>query len=140
MLPADPAPEEVAAAANIAGRLGFESSAFTPGLAVLDADIAPGAESPPLFLVGRSNRWVRQLEEQGRVQLDGLTPGQGLFAIVSSPFGGADAVVVAGADPAARRPGTKAVFTRDDGSWYATGDQFSQPQLAQTIGKTPADA
>ena len=100
MLPADPAPEEVAAAANIAGRLGFESSAFTPGLAVLDADIAPGAESPPLFLVGRSNRWVRQLEEQGRVQLDGLTPGQGLFAIVSSPFGGADAVVVAGADPA----------------------------------------
>ena len=42
--------------------------------------------------------------------------------------------------PAARRPGTKAVFTRDDGSWYATGDQFSQPQLAQTIGKTPADA
>ena len=48
VLPADPAPEEVAAAANIAGRLGFESSAFTPGLAVLDADIAPGAESPPL--------------------------------------------------------------------------------------------
>ena len=87
VLPADPAPEEVAAAANIAARLGFESSAFTPGLAVLDGDINPGADSPPLFLVGRSNRWVRQLEEDGRIDLSGLTPGQGLFAIVSSPFG-----------------------------------------------------
>ena len=41
VLPADAVPEEVAAAANIAARLGFESSAFTPGLAVLDSDIAP---------------------------------------------------------------------------------------------------
>ena len=37
VLPADAVPEEVAAAANIAARLGFESSAFTPGLAVLDS-------------------------------------------------------------------------------------------------------
>ena len=33
----------------------------------------------------------------------------------------------------ARQPGTKAVFTRDDGSWYATGDRFSWPQLAHTL-------
>ena len=36
-------------------------------------------------------------------------------------------------DVLSRRPGTKAVFTRDDGSWYATGDRFSQPELAHTL-------
>ena len=36
-------------------------------------------------------------------------------------------------DVLSRRPGTKAVFTRDDGSWYATGDRFVQPELAHTL-------
>ncbi|MDD9998352.1 MAG: hypothetical protein OXQ89_11465 [Rhodospirillaceae bacterium] len=73
--------------------------------------------------MGRSNRWVRQLEEQGRVQLDGLTPGQGLFAIVSSPFGGADAVVVAGADPA--------------GTLYAANDSRCRSRRLESIGQRP---
>ena len=32
-----------------------------------------------------------------------------------------------------RRPDTKAVFTKGDGSWYVTGDHFSQPELARTL-------
>ncbi len=125
VLPADAVPEEVAAAANIAARLGFESSAFTPGLAVLDSDIAPGADSPPLFLVGRSNRWVSRLEEEGRIDLSRLTPGQGLFAVVSSPFGGADAVVVAGADPAGTLYAASSASARLPYLWQLRSDTLS---------------
>jgi gamma-glutamyltranspeptidase/glutathione hydrolase len=32
-----------------------------------------------------------------------------------------------------RLPATKAVFTRDDGQWYQTGDRFKQTALAQTL-------
>src|SRR5262245_24411089 len=41
VVPADATPRELVAAANIAARLGFESSAFTPGLAVRDTDLTP---------------------------------------------------------------------------------------------------
>ena len=36
-------------------------------------------------------------------------------------------------DVLSRRPETKAVFTKDDGSWYAAGDHFAQPELAHTL-------
>jgi gamma-glutamyltranspeptidase/glutathione hydrolase len=32
-----------------------------------------------------------------------------------------------------RLPETRAVFTRDDGSWYSKGDLFTQPELAKTL-------
>ena len=141
VLPADAAPEEVAAAANIAARLGFESSAFTPGLAVLDGDINPGAESPPLFLVGRSNRWVRQLEEDGRIDLSGLTPGQGLFAIVSSPFGGEDAVVVAGADPDGTLFAANSASARLPYLWQLRSDTVSSvmDDVEEFLGESRVD-
>ena len=141
VLPADPMPEEVAAAANIAARLGFESSAFTPGLGVLDSDITPGAESPPLFLVGRSNHWVRQLEQQGRIQLEGLTEGQGLFAIVSSPFGGADAVVVAGTDPAGTLYAANSASARLPYLWQLRSDTISSvmDDVEEFLGESRVD-
>ncbi len=36
-------------------------------------------------------------------------------------------------DVLSRRPDTKAVFTKDDGNWYTTGDHFQQPELAHTL-------
>ena len=36
-------------------------------------------------------------------------------------------------DVLSRRPDTHAVFTKDDGTWYATGDHFTQPELAHTL-------
>lgn len=138
VLPVDPAPEEVAAAANIAARLGFESSAFTAGLAVFDTDITPGAESEPLFLVGRSNRWVQALERNGRVTLSDLTPGQGLFAVVSSPFGGADAVVVAGADPAGTLYAANSASARLPYLWQLRSDTISSvmDDVASFLGES----
>ncbi len=37
--------------------------------------------------------------------------------------------------PLSRLPGTKALFTKKDGSWYAAGDLFKQPVLAATLRK-----
>ncbi len=36
-------------------------------------------------------------------------------------------------DVLSRRSDTKAVFTKDDGSWYVAGDRFRQPELARTL-------
>jgi len=38
-------------------------------------------------------------------------------------------------DVLSRLPETKAVFTKEDGSWFAEGDLFTQPAVAATLGK-----
>ena len=125
VVPAEPTPHDIAAAANFAARLAFESSGFTPGLAVRDTDIVPDRSSPPLILVGASNRWVRRLAEQGRIDLGALEPGQGMVAIVSSPFGGEDVVVVAGADPAGTAVAAGAASARLPYLWQLRSDSVA---------------
>src|SRR5262245_26875673 len=46
---------DVVAAANIAARFGFETSALTLPIGATDTEITPGASTPPLVLVGKSN-------------------------------------------------------------------------------------
>ena len=124
VVPAEPTTHDIAAAANFAARLAFESSAFTPGLAVYDTDIAPDRSAPPLILVGASNRWVKHLAEQGKIDLGALKPGQGMIAIVSSPFGGEDVVVVAGADPQGTAAAASAASARLPYLWQLRSDSI----------------
>ncbi len=124
VVPSEPTPEDLVAAANFAARLAFESSAFTPGLAVRDTDIVPDRGSPPLILVGAANRWVRRLVEQERIDLSALEPGQGMVTIVSSPFGGEDVVVVAGADPAGTAAAASGASARLPYLWQLRSDSL----------------
>ena len=98
IVPAEPALEDSLAAANLAGRLGFETTALTLPLVVRDSDanLAPPAVVP--VFVGRSNRFVRDLAAKGALSLDGVLPGQGLISVVRSPLGDGGALVVAGGD------------------------------------------
>ncbi|MBE3135422.1 MAG: hypothetical protein IMZ55_18300, partial [Acidobacteria bacterium] len=50
------------------------------------------------ILVGRDNGFVKALAAAGSLDLKTLAPGQGLIAIVRSPLGGADGIVVVGGD------------------------------------------
>jgi hypothetical protein len=99
VLPAVAAPDEIASAANFAARFGFETSALTPGLVATDSGLTPDANTP-LLLIGASNRLVTRLQSEGKLDVGSLSPGQGAIAMVPRAFGGADAVVVTGADGA----------------------------------------
>src|SRR5947208_10812207 len=55
IVPADPSIEDVQAAANIAGRLGFETTALTLPIVLKASDVAQPASVAVPILVGRSN-------------------------------------------------------------------------------------
>src|SRR5262245_42343769 len=58
IVPADPTVEDLQGAANIAGRLGFETTALTLPIVVRAGDVAqPGSIALPI-LVGRTNALV----------------------------------------------------------------------------------
>src|SRR5262249_49940014 len=91
IVPARPAPEDVLGAATIAARLGHETSAMTLPIVVRDSEVGQPASVGVPILVGRENQFVKRLIAQGSLDLKALKPGQGLVAMVHSPFGGGDA-------------------------------------------------
>jgi len=100
IVPAAPAAEEVEAATNIAGRLGFETTALTLPLVMTDAEVEKPADVQLPILIGRDNRFVKALIERGAIDVKALKPGQGLLALVASPMGGPDGFVAVGGDAA----------------------------------------
>ena len=98
IVPAAASADEIQGAANIAARLGFETTALTLPIVVRDRDVTAPASIDLPILVGRANTFVERLAAQGQVDLKSLGKGQGLIAIVRSPLGGGDGVLVAGAD------------------------------------------
>lgn len=96
VVPSAPSTEDSLAAANIAARLAFETSALSFPLVVRDGDPPSGADV--VVLIGKGNRFVRELMARGDLAALALTPGQGLIAATASPVGNGLAVVVAGAD------------------------------------------
>ena len=98
IVPASPTLGEVEAAANLAARLGYETTALTLPLVVRDDEVAQPASIGVPILVGRTNRFVQQLISTKKVDLGALKPGQGLIAAVAAPLGGGDGLVVVGGD------------------------------------------
>ena len=97
IVPAAPALEDSLAAANIAARLGFETSALTLPLVVRDDQPEARTAIVPI-LVGRGNSLVRASATKNEIAVAGLKPGQGLIAVIPSPFGTGTAIVVTGGD------------------------------------------
>ena len=59
IVPAEPAVEDVQGAANIAGRLGFETTALTLPIVIKSNEVAQPASIAVPILVGRSNPLVK---------------------------------------------------------------------------------
>jgi hypothetical protein len=121
IVPAAATSEDVEAAANIAGRLGYETTSLTLPLVFRDSDVpeAPAIRLP--ILVGRENSFVRRLVERGVVDLGLLRPGQGIIALVPSPLGGRSGLVVAGADDAGTLAAGVELGARVPRLWNMTG-------------------
>ncbi|HET7619819.1 MAG TPA: hypothetical protein VFK20_15035, partial [Vicinamibacterales bacterium] len=137
VLPASPSVEEVQGAANIAARLGFETSAFTLPLVVREGDDAPAGAFP--ILVGKRNTAVAKLA--GDLHLDTLEPGQGLIAAVAGPAGG-PALVVAGADDAGTLSAANELAGRLPRLWNMSGMSLPaiEDQLATYLRSRGIDA
>ncbi len=99
VVPATATAEDIEAAANIAGRLGYETTSLSLPLVLRDTEVAAAEVRLPI-LVGRQNALVLSLAERGAIDLKSLKPGQGLVALVASAIGGRPAIVVAGGDDA----------------------------------------
>lgn len=130
IVPAQPSLRDVQAAANIAGRLGYETTAATLSFVVKD-DARRQASSLPI-LVGRQNRFVRDLVASGRLDLSKLAPGQGLVALVPDAIGTSSAIVVVGVDDAGTAAASVELAARLPRLWNMTG--IALPAIeAQTV-------
>lgn len=98
VLPASPSEAEVAAAANVAARLGYETSAANLDLTTTDtARVA--AYGVPVVLVGAHNALVAKGGPPLARALDGLAPGQGaVVRIAPSAFFKQGGILLAGDD------------------------------------------
>src|SRR5262245_6132348 len=132
IVPAEPAVEDVQGAANIAGRLGFETMALTLPLVVKANEITQPASIGIPVLVGRGNALVKSLVDRGAIDLTPLKPGQGLVAVVPSPLGGGDGVVVVGGDDEGTLNAANQLAAYLPRIWGSTGARVGQVE-AQTI-------
>lgn len=91
-------PAEVTGAAEIAARLGLETTGITLPIAKRDVDVPRPENEPSPILIGKGNRLVQALAEAGRLSTGSLTKGEGAIELVPQAFGNATATVVTGAD------------------------------------------
>ena len=96
ILPAQPSIEDVQAAANIAARIGYETTAASLPTTPADDQVASMPSIVMPIMAGRENRFVKTLVPQGRSRLDSLAPGQGLVAVAPRVAGARGRPVFAG--------------------------------------------
>ena len=121
IVPDTPTADDVEAAANIAARLGYETTALTMPLVVRDSEVTAAPDIGLPILVGRQNRYVQALVKRGAIDLESLQPGQGVIALVPSPFGDPSGIVVAGGDDAGTLAAGVELGARLPRLWNMTG-------------------
>ena len=128
ILPAEPAVEEVQAAANIAGRLGFETTALTLPIVLRAPDVSQSSAIVLPIVVGRTNPFLVRLVERGVIDLKPLKKGQGLLAVVPSPLGGPDGIAVAGGDDEGTLNAANELAVNLPRLWGASGARAGQAE------------
>lgn len=128
IVPAEPTVEDVQGATNIAGRLGFETTALTLPIVVKGAELAQPASVAVPILVGRGNAFVKTLIDRGTIDLKPLQPGQGLVAVVESPLGGGDGIVVVGGDDEGTLNAANELAAYLPRVWGANGARIGQAE------------
>jgi hypothetical protein len=121
IVPAKPAPEDVLAAANIAGRFGYETSAMDLPLVLREDAGAGGREIALPILIGRENSAIKRQIEQGAIAIKALIAGQGLIACVPSPLGGPDGIAIVGADDEGTLAAANELASRLPRVWAMSG-------------------
>src|SRR5215210_92940 len=74
IVPAAPTLADIEAATNLAGRLGYETTALSLPLVMRDNDVAQPASVGVPILVGRSNRFIQRLIDAKTIDVSALKP------------------------------------------------------------------
>src|SRR5262245_14642514 len=142
VLPDTPTLEDSTAAANLAARLGFETSALSLPLAVRESAVqqAAGLEIP--IVIGRGATAVKALNDRGAIRLADLSPGQGLIAAVRAPLGGGDGLVIAGGDDKGTLAAANVAAARLPRLWSMSGVTLSgvAEQLTRHLSRNGIEA
>jgi hypothetical protein len=128
VLPAEPTVEDIEAAANIAGRLGFETTALTLPVVLKAPDVTQPASIAVPIVVGRTNPFIAKLVEKGTIDLKPLKAGQGLLTVVASPLGGPDGIAVAGGDDEGTLNAANELAVNLPRLWGAAGARITQAE------------
>lgn len=134
-----PTIEDMQVAANLAGRLGFETTAMTLPIVLRASDPAASSAALPI-VVGRTNPRVTELVERGVIEIQTLEKGQGLLAMVP-PLG----VVIVGGDDAGTLAAGNVLAAYLPRLWGASGarldhvqDELKKYLIAHGVGATSA--
>jgi hypothetical protein len=128
VLAAEPSVEDIEAAANIAGRLGFETTALTLPVVLKAPDVTAPASIAVPILVGRTNPFIAKLVETGVIDLKPLKPGQGILTVVASPLGGPDGIAIAGGDDEGTLNAANELAVNLPRLWGAAGARVTQAE------------
>ncbi len=121
IVPEHPSTEDVQAAVNLAGRFGFETTAATLPIVMRDNEVLQAASIALPVLVGRQNAFTQKLIDRGVVEIKNLKKGQGMIAAVRAPLGGADGVVIIGADDEGTLAAATELAARLPRLWNSSG-------------------
>jgi hypothetical protein len=121
IVPDRPAPEDIQAAANIAGRFGFETTAATLPIVLRESEVRQPTAMVLPVMVGRQNTVAQRLAERGVIDIKNLKPGQGIVAMVASPLGGPDGVAVVGGDDEGTLNAANVLASRLPRLWSMSG-------------------
>ena len=132
VLPAEPTVEDIQAGTNIAGRLGFETTALSLPIVVKAPELPQPASVALPIVVGRTNEFVKRLADRGVIDLKPLKAGQGLVAVVASPLGGPDGIAVVGGNDEGTLNAANELAANLPRLWGATGARISNPETQTT--------
>jgi hypothetical protein len=121
IVPAQPTADDVEAAANIAARLGYETTALSLPIVFRDDEVADAPSIAVPILVGRTNTFVKALVDAGTLDLKALRAGQGAIRVVRSPLGGPAGLAVVGGDDAGTLAAGVELAARVPRLWSMTG-------------------
>jgi zinc carboxypeptidase len=83
---------------DLAARLGLESTGVSLPLVVPASAIDAPQSEPTLVLAGTGHPLIERLVKDGKVDVSGLQPGEGLIRVVKKAFADKTAVIVTGGD------------------------------------------
>ncbi|MEO7273415.1 MAG: M14 family zinc carboxypeptidase [Vicinamibacterales bacterium] len=126
---ATPSVQDAQGAANIAARLGFETTALTLPLVVREATTPRDGEVA--VLLGRQNPAVTALATAGAIDVASLKPGQGLIAAVRALSGTGTALVVTGGDDDGTLAAANELAGRLPRLWNMSG--ISLPRIEEQV-------
>ncbi|HEY0876727.1 MAG TPA: M14 family metallopeptidase [Vicinamibacterales bacterium] len=128
--------------ADVASRLGLESTGLSFPLAQPAGSIEKPESEPTLVLIGAGHPLVDDLAKQNKIALP-TQPGEGLIQIVKRAFGSKAAVVVTGADAAGAARATSQVAERFPHIWDRGKDRPTIEDVEDDVrrflsGRSPA--